>query len=103
MKPKSSGHSPKFWLATIAALNVLHFWLFFHLSSAHPMQFWITIAIHMTATIGQLWMVGHWFIKRREKLRWESWMWLFIVPWGFLWYVFEKCERPEFSLLDTSL
>ena len=30
-------------------------------------------------------------------------MWLFIVPWGFLWYVFEKCERPEFSLLDTSL
>jgi hypothetical protein len=57
----------------------------------------------MTATIGQLWMVGHWFIKRREKLRWERWMWLFIVPWGFLWYVFDACLQqlspflPEYA------
>ncbi len=101
MKADSRGDNRKFWVATIAALNVLYFWAFFHFSDAHPVQFWIMIAIHAAGTVGPSWMLGHWFIKRRERLRWERWMWLFFVPWGFLWYVFEKCERPEFSLLDT--
>ena len=26
-------------------------------------------------------------------LVWQRWMWLFFVPWGFLWYIFEKYER----------
>jgi hypothetical protein len=90
-----------FWVSVIAAANVVHSWLFFHLPSAHPSQFWITIAIHTIACVGPFWMVGDWFIKGRSKLRWKGWMWLFFVPWGFLWYVFEKWERPESELLST--
>jgi hypothetical protein len=28
-------------------------------------------------------------------------MWLFFVPWGFLWYVFEKWEPSQSDLLRT--
>jgi hypothetical protein len=101
MKRHASADSRTFWTVSIVAANVVHLWLFFHLPNAHPAQFWITIAIQMIACIGQFWMLGHWFIKRGKKLRWERWMWLFFVPWGFLWYVFEKCEQPKSGLLST--
>src|SRR3979411_1054499 len=99
MKPNASAHSRTFWAAAIAGENVLHLWLFFHLPNAHPVQFCITIAIHTIACIGPFWMLAHWFVKRGKKLRWQRWMWLFFVPWGFLWYVFEKWEPAESELL----
>jgi hypothetical protein len=34
-------------------------------------------------------------------LVWQRWMWLFFVPWGFLWYVFEKYEPAQSELLTT--
>jgi hypothetical protein len=102
MKPNGSAHSPTFWAAIIAAANVLHVWLFFHLPSAHPVQFWITIAVHAISCIGPFWMLTHWFQKRGKKLGWQRWMWLFFVPWGFLWYVFEKWEPTDSELLRNS-
>ncbi len=101
MKTESGAHSLLFWVSVIVAANVLHLWLFFHLPNAHPVRFWITIAIHAIACLGPFWMLADWFIKRRNKLRWQRWMWLFFVPWGFLWYAFEKWELPESELLKT--
>jgi hypothetical protein len=37
-------------------------------------------------------MLYDWFVKRGKRT-WKAWMWLAFVPWGFLWYYFEKC-RP---------
>ena len=90
MKLGSSTHGRRFWAAVIVAVNALHLWLFFHLPTDHTVQFWITIALHTTACVGPFWMLADWFVKRRKKLRWRPWMWLLFVPWGFLWYVFEK-------------
>jgi hypothetical protein len=89
-KTKVNGRSPMFWAFVIASVNVLHVWLFFHLPDARSIQFYVTIAIHVVACIGPFWMLADWFCRRGEKLRWQSWMWLFFVPWGFLWYVFQK-------------
>jgi hypothetical protein len=38
-------------------------------------------------------MLADWFVKRRKKLEWQRWMWLFLVPWGFLWYIVEKSSQ----------
>lgn len=94
MHSKSGSDSGKraLWVAIIAAITSVHLWLFFHLSENDPIQFRITIAIHVIACVGPFWMLAHWFVKRRKKLRWQNWMWLFFVPWGFLWYIFEKWE-----------
>lgn len=86
------------WVAVIAAMNVVHLWLFFHLSDNHPLLLRITVAIHVIACLGPFWMLADWFVKRRKRLRWQSWMWLFFVPWGFLWYVFEKREPASSDL-----
>lgn len=90
---KGSIHSVKFWAAAIAAMNLLHLWLFLHLPNADGVQFWITMAIHAIACIGPFWMLAHWFVKRDQKLEWQRWMWLFFMPWGFLWYIFEKSSQ----------
>jgi hypothetical protein len=100
-RPIAKSHSWPFWTAVIAAMNVLHLWLFFHLPNAPPLQFWITIVLHVLACIGPFWMLAHWFVKRGKKLRWQRWMWMFFVGWGFLWYVFEKWEPGESDLLST--
>ncbi len=97
MHSKSGSGSGKraLWVAIIAAITSVHMWLFFHLSDYsdnHPLLFRITVVVHVIASIGPFWMLAHWFVKRRKKLRWHSWMWLFFVPWGFLWYIFEKWE-----------
>lgn len=99
VKSNTRAHSDAFWVVVIAAVNVVHLWLFFNLPNARPVQFWLTIAMHAIGCIGPFWMLSHWFIKQRKKLRWQHWMWLFFVPWGFLWYVFEKWE-PAVSDLD---
>jgi hypothetical protein len=101
MKTDSATHSGMFWACAIATANAVHLWLFFHLPSAHAVQFWITIALHTIACIGPIWMLVDWFVKRREKLSWRPWMWLFFVPWGFLWYAFEKWEPKESELLNV--
>ena len=98
-KANTRGHSSTFWVLVIATINVVHLWLFFNMQEVHALQFWLTITIHAIGTLGPFWMLSHWFIKRRMKLRWERWMWLFFVPWGFLWYAFEKYE-PAVSELD---
>ena len=101
MKPKSSPHSRAFRAGVIVAANALHLWLFLHLPDAHPVQFWMTIALHTIACVGPFWMLADWFVKQRTKLRWRPWMWLFFVPWGFLWYVFERWEPAESELLNV--
>ena len=100
MKRHTSAHSRTFWTVSIFAANVVHLWLF-HLPNARPAQFWITIAIHTVACIGPFWMLGNWFLKRGKKLVWQRWMWQFFVPWGFLWYVFERYEPAQSELLTT--
>jgi hypothetical protein len=93
LKHKGSVHSVKFWVAVIAGLNVLHLWLFLRLPNADGVQFWMTITIHVIACIAPFWMLADWFVKRRKKLEWQRWMWLFLVPWGFLWYIVEKSSQ----------
>ena len=99
MKPNTT-HGRTFWVGSIVAANAVHLWLFLHLPNAQPVQFWMTIAIHAVACIGPFWMLAHWFLKRGNKC-WQRWMWLFFVPWGFLWYVFEKYEPAKPELLTT--
>ena len=94
-------HGWKFWVAVISAVNALHLWLFFHLENANPVQFWMTIAIHVVGSLGPFWMLAHWFIRRRKRLTWQSWMWLFFVPWGFLWYISEKYESAGSDFLSV--
>lgn len=101
MHLKSDGGSQRraLWVAVIAALNAVHLWLFFNISDSHPLLLRITVVIHVIACLGPFWMLAHWFVKRRKKLRWQSWMWLFFVPWGFLWYIFEKWEPASSDLM----
>lgn len=81
------------WLAIILAANVLHLWMFLHLNlETHPVATWVGIGIHVVACVGPFWMLYDWLVKRRKRT-WEAWMWLSFVPWGFLWYYFEK-YRP---------
>ena len=101
MRTESSTHSRKFWATVIATANIVHVWLFLHLSNAHPVQFWITMTLHTIACIGPFWMFADWFVKHRKKLRWHPWMWLFFLPWGFLWYVFDKREPAKSELLNV--
>lgn len=102
MKHHTSAHGQTFWMALIVAVSVVHLWLFLHLPNARQVQFWITIAIHVIACVGPFWMLWHWFVRRGKKLSWQRWMWLFFVPWGFLWYVFEKYEPVQSELLTTA-
>ena len=81
------------WVAILLAANALHLWMFFHLNpETRPLATWVGIGIHIVCCIGQFWMLYDWFVKE-SKRKWKSWMWLFFVPWGFLWYYFEK-YRP---------
>ena len=98
LKSDSGSHGRAWWVAVIAAVNIVHLWLFFHISDTHPLLLRITVVIHVVACIGPFWMFAHWFVKRRNELHWQSWMWLFFVPWGFLWYVFEKWEAAPSDL-----
>lgn len=93
LRHNGSLQSLTFWAAVIAGVNVLHLWLFVHLPKADGVQLWMTITIHAIACIGPFWMLVHWFVKRGRKLEWKRWMWLFFVPWGFLWYFFEKSSQ----------
>jgi len=67
----------------------VHSWLFFHLDpEKHPALFFFAIAVHIAACIGPFWMLFDWFIKNEKRIL-KQWMWLFFMPWGFLWYYFE--------------
>jgi hypothetical protein len=101
MMPHSTTRSRTFWAVVIGAVTAFHLWLFFHLPNAHSFQFLFTVALHTVACVGPFWMLADWFIKRGKKLRWQRWMWLFFLPWGFLWYVFEKWEPVGSDLLNT--
>lgn len=78
------------WVIIILAVNILHLWMFFHLDVAtFPVVARVGVGIQVIACIGPFWMLYDWFVKRHQgKL--EAWMLLFFVPWGFLWYYFEK-------------
>lgn len=83
-----------YWAAIILVLNVLHLWMFLHLDlERNPVATRIGVGIHLAACIGPFWMLYDWFIKRQQR-RWKTWTWFFFVPWGFLWYYFEK-YRPS--------
>ena len=107
VKRHTPTHSRRFWVAVIATANALQLSLLIYavLNNAtienNPAIIRLTIGLAVIACIGPFWMLAHWFIKRAKKLRWQRWMWLFFVPWGFLWYVFEKYEPPESDLLRT--
>jgi hypothetical protein len=82
------------WVTIILVANILHLWMFFHLNlETHPVAARVGIGIHVAACIGPFWMLYDWFVKR-NKGTWKPWMWLAFVPWGFLWYYFEK-YRPS--------
>jgi hypothetical protein len=34
-------------------------------------------------------MLYDWFVSKSKRTL-KPWMWIFFVPWGFLWYYFEK-------------
>jgi len=85
---------PIYWVTTILAANILHLWMFFHLNlQTHPVATWVGIGIQVAACIGPFWMLYDCFVKRNER-KWQAWMWVFFVPWGFLWYYFEE-YRPS--------
>jgi heme/copper-type cytochrome/quinol oxidase subunit 4 len=85
---------PIHWVAIILIANILHLLMFLHLDlEKHPVAARVGIGIHIVAVIGPFWMLNDWFIKRR-KGKWKAWTWLAFVPWGFLWYYFEK-YRPS--------
>jgi hypothetical protein len=87
------GVRPTYRVEVILAATVLHLWMFLHLNlEAYPMATRVGIGIHAVACVGAFWMLYDWFVKRGKRT-WKAWMWLFFVPWGFLWYYFEK-YRP---------
>jgi len=82
------------WVMTILAANILHLFLFLQMNpETRPVLTWVAIGIHVAACFGPFWMLYDWFI-RRKKGELKAWMWLFPVPWGFLWYYFEQ-YRPS--------
>lgn len=105
LKPHTPTRSRTFWVLVIATANILQFSLALYamLNNAtienSPAIVRLTIGLATIACIGPFWMLAHWFIKRAKKLKWQRWMWLFFVPWGFLWYVFEKYEPPAPGVL----
>jgi len=67
--------------------------MFFHLNpETYPLATRVFIGIHAIACVSPFWMLYDWFVKSGKRT-WKTWMWLFFVPWGFLWYYFEK-YRP---------
>ena len=63
--------------------------------SAPPAKVYCSqIVIVVAVCIGPFWMLYDWFV-RKAKRTWNSWMWLFFVSWGFLWYYFEKYRVTE--------
>ena len=40
-------------------------------------------------------MLSDWFIQRKNKIEWQNWLCLVFIPWGFIWYIFEKREPKE--------
>jgi hypothetical protein len=85
---------PKQWVAVILAANVLHLWMFFHLNlETYPLATRVGIGFQAAACVGPFWMLYDWFVKKGKRT-WMAWMWLFLVPWGFIWYYFEK-YRPS--------
>jgi hypothetical protein len=83
-----------FLTATLFMLSV--FWV---AASSHwnledqPAASRIVIGFWIFACVGPYWMLYNWFIRRGKK-KWKSWLWLFFVPLGFLWYYFEE-YRPS--------
>jgi len=77
------------WATIILVANILHLWMLFHLNlETHPVRTWLGIGIQLAVCIGPFWMLYDWFVKRNGHLK--AWVWLIFVPWGFLWYYFEK-------------
>ena len=84
----------RYWVLIILAATSIHFCLVFGYLDLqiHPVMSRIALAVHVVACIGPFWMLADWFLKKHKRSL-EGWMWLFLVPWGFLWYYFE-IDRP---------
>ena len=80
----------RYWVLIIVAATVLHMWLVFNYLDldVYPVLSRIAIAFHGVACMGPFWMLADWFIKQHQR-KFKTWMWLFLVTWGFLWYYFE--------------
>lgn len=81
---------------------LLHAWLVFSYLEieSYPVLSRIAIGVHILACVGPFWMIADWFIKKQKRTL-ERWMWLFFVPWGFVWYYFEihrLVKGPERNL-----
>jgi hypothetical protein len=78
------------WVMIFVVASLLHLWMFLHIDlETHPVASWIAIAMQLAICIGPFWMLYDWFVSKSKRTL-KSWMWLFFVPWGFLWYYFEK-------------
>jgi hypothetical protein len=82
------------WLMVFVAASALHLWMFLHIDlETHPVTSWVAIGMQVAVCIDPFWMLYDWFVKKAKRT-WKPWMWLFLIPWGFLWYYFEK-YRPS--------
>jgi len=82
------------WVMVFVAASALHLWMFLHIDlETHPVTSWVAIGMQVAVCIGPFWMLYDWFVKKAKRT-WKPWMWLFLIPWGFLWYYFEK-YRPS--------
>jgi hypothetical protein len=74
----------------ILAGNIFQLWIFFHLNpNTHPILTGVGIASQLIICLGPFWALYDWFVRRSKRV-WKPWLWILFVPWGFLWYYFEK-------------
>lgn len=82
------------WTFVIGVLNLVQLSLFFTQSQPHGAVL-VMILLFVVAPLGQFWMLVDWFEAGHMKRGVQNWMWLFFVPWSFLWYAFDKYEPAE--------
>jgi hypothetical protein len=83
---------PRYWAMIIFVVNLVDVLL---LAQSMPygregpdMFQGVILLLQFIALGGCYWMLAHWFIKKGQR-QFKAWMWLFFVPWGWLWYCFE--------------
>lgn len=94
---------PPYWALIILAVNLLDVLLLTRSAGygrEGPNTFQsIVLFLQFIALGGSYWMLADWFIKKGQR-QFKKWMWLFFIPWGWLWYCFEV--RPFIKLTDNT-
>jgi hypothetical protein len=88
-----SAGSATYWFLFLFFANTLHFWFFFRLNTMTPTGTKVFIAFHLFAIFGAVWMLRDWLL--RKKRRWKTFIWLSMVPYGFVWYYFDIFRKER--------